>query len=130
MKKILSTDISKDQSRDTGMAVVLIFLLFGLFTHDFAFITIAIIALIFTMAFPLIFKYIAVIWLGFSHLLGTVVSKIVLTVIFFLVVMPVGMIRQIFGYDTLKLRQFKKGTDSVMIVRNTTFSSNDIEKPF
>jgi hypothetical protein len=130
MKKILSTDISKDQSRDTGMAVVLIFLLIGLFSHDFAFITIAIIALIFTMAFPLIFKYIAVIWLGFSHLLGTVVSKIVLTVIFFLVVMPVGMIRQIFGYDTLKLRQFKKGTDSVMIVRNTTFSSNDIEKPF
>jgi hypothetical protein len=112
------------------MAVVLIFLLIGLFRHDFAFITIAIISLIFTMAFPLIFKYIAVIWLGFSHLLGTVVSKIVLTVIFFLVVMPVGMIRQIFGYDTLKLRQFKKGTDSVMIVRNTTFSSNDIEKPF
>ena len=130
MKNIFSTNISKEQAKDTGMAVVLIFLLIGVFRQDFDFIKIAIIALIFTMTIPLIYKYLAVIWLGLSHLLGIVISKIVLSLIFFLVVTPVALIRRLMGYDTLKLKQFKNGSGSVMHTRDITFTKNDIDKPF
>jgi predicted membrane protein len=130
MNKIFTTDISKHQARDTGMAVVLVLLLIGVFSQNFDYIKIALVALIFTMAIPMIFKYVAVIWLGFSHILGTIVSKIILTAIFFLVLTPVGLIRKIMGYDTLKLKLFKKNTESVMQVRDISFSGDDIEKPF
>ena len=130
MKKIFSTAITKNQARDTGMAVVLILLLVTVFSLEFIYAKIAILALILTMTIPLVYKYIAVIWFGLSHLLGTVVSKILLTVVFFLVVAPVGLIRKLFGYDSLKLREFKKGTGSVMQVRNITFTKDDIDKPF
>ena len=130
IKANFSTKISKQQARDTGMAIVLVLLLIGLFSEDLFPVKIAIVALIITMTIPLLYKYIAVIWFGLSHLLGTVVSKILLTIIFFLVVVPVGLIRRLFGYDTLKLKEFKKGTESVMQVRNILFSKNDIDKPF
>ncbi len=130
MKKLFSTTITKNQARDTGMAVVLIMLLVSVFSMEFIYVKIAIISLIVTMTIPLVYKYIAVIWFGLSHLLGTFVSKLLLTVVFFLVVAPVGLIRRILGYDSLKLKEFKKGTGSVMQVRNITFSKNDIDKPF
>ena len=130
MRKIFSTAITKNKARDTGMAVVLILLLFAVYSLEYIYVKLAVIALILTMSIPSIYKYIAVIWFGLSHLLGTFVSKILLTVVFFFVVTPVGLIRRLFGYDTLKLREFKKGTESVMQVRNILFSKNDIDKPF
>jgi hypothetical protein len=112
------------------MAIVLILSLIGVFNEDFILIKIAIVTLVATMAFPMFFKYAAVVWFGFAHLLGNIVSKIILTAIFYLVVTPVGIIRQLFGYDTLQLKKFKKGTDSVMQVRESALTKSDIEKPF
>ena len=83
MKNIFATSISKDQTRDTGMAVVLILLIIGIFTQNLNYVKIALLALILTMTIPIIYKYIAIIWFGLSHLLGTFVSKILLTVVFF-----------------------------------------------
>ena len=130
MNNIFSTKISKDQARDTGMAVVLILLLISVFIQHLVYVKIAIGALILTMTFPIFYKYIAVIWLGISHLLGTFVSKILLTLVFFIVVTPVGLFRRIMGYDTMKLKEFRKKQDSVMQIRNITFTKNNIDKPF
>jgi hypothetical protein len=130
MKNIFSTAISKNQARDTGMAIVLLLLLVAVFSLQFIYVKIAIIALIVTMTIPLVYKYIAVIWFGLSHLMGTFVSKILLSLVFFLVLTPVGLIRRLLGYDSLKLKEFKKGTESVMQVRDITFTINDIDKPF
>jgi uncharacterized membrane protein (UPF0182 family) len=130
IKDIFPTDISKHQAKDTGMAVVLILLLIGVIRQEFTIIKIAIFTLLLTMAFPLIYKYVAVLWLGTANFLGTIVSKIILSLIFFIVVLPVGFIRRLFGYDTLKLKEFKNGTDSVMQIRKITFTTDDINKPF
>jgi hypothetical protein len=82
------------------------------------------------MTIPLLYKYVAIFWLGLSHFIGTFASKILLSVIFYLVVTPVGLIRRLLGYDTLKLRQFKAGTESVMVLRNHSFKKEDINKPY
>ena len=68
--------ISKKQASDTGMAAVLILLLIGLFTHNNLYYKIAIPVLIINMTFPMFYYLFAIIWFGFSQLLGTVVSKI------------------------------------------------------
>lgn len=70
------------------------------------------------------------VWLSLSHLLGTIMSKLLLSVVFACVVTPMGMCRRILGKDPLRLRQFKIGTGSVMVTRNHQFVDVDIEKPF
>ena len=134
MKKIVTglfkRPITKEQSKDTGMAMVLLLLLASAGFKRQALITVAMVALVIDMTFPQLYRPVAVLWLGFSHLLGTVVSKILLTLVFFGVVTPIGLVRKLLGFDSLKLRDFKSGDNSVMIVRNHIFTGKDIEKPY
>ena len=122
--------ISKKQASDTGMAAVLILLLIGLFTNNNLYYKIAIPVLVINMTFPMFYYLFAIIWLGFSQLLGTIVSKIILTIIYLILVIPVGVFRRLVGKDSLQIFQFKKGNKSVMRIRNYTFVSKDIENPY
>ena len=122
--------ISKKQASDTGMAAVLILLLIGLFTHNNLYYKIAIPVLVINMIFPMFYYLFAIIWLGFSQLLGTIVSKIILTIIYIIMVIPIGVFRRLLGKDSLKLSEFKKGNKSVMQTRDYNFLSEDIEKPY
>jgi hypothetical protein len=110
--------VSKKQASDSGMAMVLILLLIGLLTGNVVYYKIAIPVLVMNMTFPMFFYYFAIVWLGFSQILGTVVSKIILSIVFFVIVLPVGLLRRIIGKDSLQLNQFKKAGSSVMIKRN------------
>jgi hypothetical protein len=134
MKKIVAESfkrpITTEQSKDTGMAMVLLLLLASAAFKRQALITAAMIALIVDMTVPQLYRPVAVLWLGLSHLLGTVVSKILLTLVFFGVVTPIGLARKLLGFDSLKLRDFKSGENSVMLIRNHIFTGKDIEKPY
>src|SRR2546423_14426371 len=134
MKKIVAESfkrpITKEQSKDTGMAMVLLLLLASAAFKRQALITVAMIALVVYMTLPQLYRPVAVLWLGLSHLLGTVVSKILLTLIFFGVVTPIGLARKLLRIDSMNLKGFKTGDNSVMVVRNHTFTGQDIEKPY
>lgn len=128
--KFLSWKITKEQSRDTGMAMVLLLLLAFAFRRRAEFVYAAMALHVLNMLAPQLFRPVAVVWLGLSHALGTVVSKIVLSIVFFLVVLPIGFLRRINGKDSLKLRVFKANDESVMIERNYTFTARDLERPY
>lgn len=123
-------DISAKQNTDTGMAMVLILLLVGFFTDQMLFYKLAIPVLIVNMIYPRIFYPVAVFWLGLSALMGTVMSAIILSVIFVVLVIPIGLIRRMMGKDTLQLSEFNKTRDSVFSVRNHTYTAQDLENPF
>lgn len=127
---MFSTKITKKQASDAGMALVLIFLLIGLFSQKVIFFKIAIPILIINMIVPMFFYIFAIAWFGISHLLGTIVSKILLTIIYTILVIPFGLFRRLIGKDSLLLNRFKKDNKSVFRTRNYTFSSHDIEKPY
>jgi Saxitoxin biosynthesis operon protein SxtJ len=82
------------------------------------------------MALPQIYRPVAVLWLGFSDLLGAVMSRVLLSIVFFAVVTPIAIFRRLAGKDSLKLRAFKAGKDSVMVERNHTFIGRDLERPY
>ena len=124
------TSITKDQAKDSGMAIVLILMLIGFFTRNDLFYRIAIPVLLMNMIFPMFYYPFAIFWFGFSKLLGTIVSKILLSVVFFIIVLPVAILRRLFGKDTLLLKKFKKGSETVMKTRNHTYVAADLEKPF
>ncbi len=129
-EKYFPTALSKKQVSDSGMAAVLILLLIGYFTQNNIYYKIAIPALVINMAIPIFYYPFAVIWLGLTTVLGEVVSRVLLSIIYFLILFPVGIFRKLSGKDSLQLNTFKKGKDSVMIIRNFSFSSKDIENPY
>jgi hypothetical protein len=128
--EVFSRKISKDQSRDTGMAMVLLLLILQVSLKRRGFVLGALALHVLNMTAPQAYRPIAVIWLGLSELLGTAVSKILLSIVFFAIVTPVGILRRLAGKDSLKLRAFKAGDESVMLERNHTFTGSDIEKPY
>jgi hypothetical protein len=128
--KVFDTNISKDQSRDTGMGVVLLLLLVFLRTKREGVLIAAMLVHVVNMIWPIIYKPVAVVWLGVSHLMGTVMSKVLLSILFFLVITPIGVLRRLFGKDSLKLRDFKASRNSATVERNHVFTAQDIEKPY
>jgi hypothetical protein len=129
-KGFLPKRITKDQARDTGLAMVLLSLILGFFTDADWFFTLAVVLLVVTMIVPQIYRPLGYVWLGLSHLLGTVVSRILLTLVFFVIVLPVGLVRRLLGKDSLHLREFGRGKGSIMRVRNHVYTPSDIDKPY
>jgi hypothetical protein len=113
-----------------GLAFILILLIIGLSSHGELWFSIAVITVVLLMLKPAIFYPFTVFWLNGSKALGTVMSGIVLSVIFFTVVVPVAIIRRMAGKDSLNLKQFKQSDVSVLIARTHSFNGNDFIHPY
>ena len=129
-KKFLFNNISINQAKDTGMAMVLICLLINIFGKDSLFIILATLFLVINMVVPSVYKPVAIIWLSFSKIIGTIMSKILLVLVFFLIVTPMGITRRFLGKDSLKLKSWKKDHDSVFVTRKNSLRSEDVEVPY
>jgi hypothetical protein len=112
------------------MAMVLIFLLLAIIFKQEIYLLSAVGLHILNMVAPQAYRFIARVWLGLAHLLGTVVSRIILSVVFFVVVTPIGFVRRVLGIDSLRLREFKKDDGSVMHERNHRYTPEDIQRPY
>lgn len=130
MMRFFKRKITKDQSRDTGMAMVLLLLIVFATRKGGGYLIGAMVLHVLNMIVPQMYRPVAVLWLGLSDLLGSVVSKILLSIVFFAVVMPIGILRRLLGKDSLKLRVFKASQESVMLERNHTFTGKDLERPY
>ena len=119
-----------EQAKDTGMAMVLICLLLGYWGKFPKFLPVSLVLLIITMAWPKAFKPLAGLWFGLSHLLSSVVSRVLLTVVFFLIVTPIAIIRRWSGADALQLKKWKQGRDSVFVVREGPVQGKDMANPY
>jgi amino acid permease len=86
--------------------------------------------LVITMCAPGFIKPFAKVWFCSTEFMGTYVSKLILFVVFYIVVTPIGLLRRLLKKDTLKLQEYKKGQKSVMDERNKIYKPGDIVKPF
>ena len=51
-----------------------------------------------------------IIWTKFGFFLGNLISPIIMSIIFFCVITPIGFLMRIFGKDSLNLKKTKKET--------------------
>lgn len=121
---------TKEQAKDTGMAMVLICLILGSWGKFPQFLPVSVALLLITMVWPNAFRPLATFWFGLSHVLSSVVSRVILSVLFFLVVTPIGLIRRAMGADALQLKKWKQGQDSVFVVREGVIQAKDLENPY
>ena len=103
-------------NRNFGIVFFLFFLLVSLwqFSNDktlsYWFIIISIIFLILGLLNAKILTPINKTWIKFGEILGSIVSPIVMAIIFFGIVTPIGLFLKLIGKDVLKLKQDKKNT--------------------
>lgn len=119
-----------EQARDTGLALTLLCLLIVHFWQAYRLVPLAMAFLVVTMVWPRAFQPVAGLWFGLSHVIGTVMSTVILTVLFFVLVTPIGLIRRAKGADSLQLNKWKRGEDSVFAVRADLIQKKDLQAPY
>jgi hypothetical protein len=118
------------QCQDTGMAMVLLLLVIALRVDRGGVVLAALVVQVIAMTVPRWFAPLAIVWLALSHAIGKVVSTILLAAVYAFIVTPVGLFRRVTGKDPLRLKAFRNGTASAMMVRRHTFGPRDLERPY
>jgi hypothetical protein len=118
------------QNTETGILIAISLCILGLYTGKAYWIPAAIGVLTVVLIAPVLLKPFAMLWFGLSKFLGIISSGILLALIFYVLISPVGLIRRVMGKDSLKIRQFKKNRTSVYITRNHQFKPSDLKFPF
>lgn len=126
----IKTSFSKKEHSDSGLALLLITLIVGSWLNSHLAWRLAIAEVLVLLIAPVLIYPFTFLWLNLSDLLGKFMSKILLTVIFFVFVCPVALIRKAMGKDSLKLKEFKKDNKSVLTDRNHTFTRSDLIVPY
>lgn len=127
---VIKTSFTKKEHSDSGLAFLLITILVYFRYRQHFIINIALIELLAVMILPALFYPFTLFWMNLSEILGKLMSKVILTVIFFLFVCPVAVFRRLLGRDPLKLKLFKKDSDSVFFWRNHCYAKDDFITPF
>jgi polyferredoxin len=109
-----------------GQVATMTALIFALHFKNDHLVIAAFVLMLVTIVLPIIFFPFAVLWFGLSKLLSIVSPAIILGILFFLVVTPVGLLRRLLGKDSMKLKQFKKDKHSVMIDRDHLYIETDL----
>lgn len=121
---------TRDQDKDTGLLLCLILMALGVYTGRPALLPLAMALLLAAMLWPGLFRPLARPWFGLAHLLGSLGSKVVLTLIFFVVVTPMGLLRRAIGKDAMRLGAWKGGQESALVERNHRYTAADLERPY
>ena len=80
------------------------------------------------LAAPAILRAPADAWAVLGRLLGRVTTPILLTVVFVLVVVPLGVLMRLFGNDALRLRRDPKAATYWIERKRRTFEPSDFER--
>lgn len=72
-------------------------------------------------------EWITVGWLKFAEIVGGVNSKILLSIVFFIFLVPISFVFRLFNKDILHLKKTNSKADSNYITRNHKFVKKDLE---
>jgi hypothetical protein len=125
-KRNITYRISKEQTREFGMLSVLVTAFFAFYLKKDNLTPVIFILSLLTLLFPLVFYPFAFVWFGFSRIMGKVTTTILLGVVFFFIVIPVGLIRKMMKLDGMRIKQFKKSTETVLVNRGHIYADSDL----
>lgn len=128
--KRLSLAITRRELVEFAQVAVLASLWLALHYKDFRFVAAAIIVTLTGLLYPRIFYPFAIAWAALGKGMGTITSKVVLGLVFFAFVVPVGYFRKWSGKDPLQVRSFKKSNTSVFSSRDHVYVKEDLLNTF
>ena len=105
-----NTQIKPGSERNFGVVFSIFFLLIGVFSYykskDYSvyFFLISFIFVFFTIFFPKYLKSLNILWFRFGILLNSIVSPIIMLLIFFCVFLPIGLIMKVIKKDLINIK--------------------------
>ena len=124
MKKL--NKISKRNNINFGILFFIFFLIIGFYPLKSGgviriwFVVLSIVFLIITIIRPNLFTFLNQLWIQFGILLGKIISPVVMGLVFFFVITPIGIFLKIFKKDVMGL---KRGASSYWINRKDKLQS-------
>jgi ABC-type multidrug transport system fused ATPase/permease subunit len=118
----------KWQPKHTSLAVIATgFALFYLLFHkNWMLVPVGIVCIGFIIA-PL-GKYIHLAWMMLAKVLGWINSRILLTILFFVILTPVALLARLFGKTSIKLTA--ANSKSSFMIRNHIYTKEDLINPW
>ena len=119
-------NIKRKENVTFGILFFIFFLIIGLYPLKSGgvirvwSVLLSLIFLIITIIRPNLFTFLNKLWIKFGILLGKIISPLVMGLVFFIVVTPVGMLVRILKKDTMGL---KRGASSYWINRKDKLQS-------
>lgn len=114
---------------DTGLVFAFFFLILGYGKGNKNFLIISGVFLLALIFLPSALYSIAFVWQKLTELLGLVVPKIFFGLVFFVIILPVGVLRRFLKGDALLITTWREA-HTVFIKRNHLFIKHDIETPY
>ncbi len=134
-KELNSIKSSRKDIKNFGVTIGLILLIVGVFLFVrekdsfIYFLLIGSILIILGGTIPVILKPIYKIWMIFAVVIGWIMTRVILSVLFFLIITTIGIFTRLIGKDFLSLKS--KNNESYWNIRNKEYELNqDYEKQF
>ena len=135
LEEIKNIPHSKRDIRSFGITMgIILFIISGLlmyYNKEIYQIT-GIIALTFVglgLIIPVVLKPLYFVWMTFAAILGWVMTRVILSLVFYLIITPIGLLTKLLGEDFLDLK--KKESNSYWNYRDSSKELNqDYEKQF
>lgn len=122
--------ITKKQNMEMGMIVAAGCLLLAVTRHQWGFAGWALVLLLVSLTVPVVFFPLTWCWWQLARVLAAVNMRILLTLLFFILVIPIGLWRRWRGRDSLRLRAFRQGSGSALDVREHVYTKEDLLHTF
>ena len=119
---------SKSSNKSFGLLFFVVFLVFGLWplkngeSINLYLISSSLIFLFLSLMNSRILSPLNIIWVKFGKILGMIIAPIVMALVYFVILTPIGLTMRIFGKDLLGLK-FKKKQDTYWIKRKKNLGS-------
>ena len=119
---------SKSSNKSFGLLFFVVFLVFGLWplkngeSINLYLISSSLIFLFLGLMNSRILSPLNIIWVKFGKILGMIIAPIVMALVYFVILTPIGLTMRIFGKDLLGLK-FKKKQDTYWIKRKKNLGS-------
>lgn len=127
----------KGELRKFGLTMGIVLLLLGGFTwwrgkdYYFYFLCLSGAFIFLALIIPSVLKPINKMWMSLAILMSWVMTRVLLSVLFYLGITPMGFLARLFGKDFLGLRFNKQTTVSYWILKeNRKFEKADYERQF
>ncbi len=119
---------TKEKNQETALAITLGLLVIWYFTAIKVLITVAFVLILIALFSQTLAGWVTWFWMKLSHIMGFVMSRVLLSAIFFLFLFPIALLSRLFKKDGLQLK--RTSGSSYYTERNHTFNASDIENPW
>jgi hypothetical protein len=81
------------------------------------------------LALPIILRPIEWLWMKIAHVIGIVMTYVLLTLTYYIIITPIGLLMRLFGHDPMK-RKFDKNAESYWSDVDPEGPTSRPEKPY